>query len=232
MRHTAPVTSLRNAAVAALVAVSLAACTQDGPRGDPLNGGAPPAPSAQDGMRPDGLPAGHPPMLPSGHPPMDGPTQKVGPVGGVPSSAFDWSVPEGWKETPPSSGMRMAQFDLPGTWSDGGPVQCVLFTAMGGGKQGNLDRWAGQVGGAQGAPKITETKVGDLTVTRIEVRGSYTDGMAKPPHTAEDGMLLGAVVEKPGMGETVYTVKLAGPRSVIEPEMAKFDALLASLKSK
>ena len=220
------------AALAALALTALAACSQDGPRGDPLKGGDAPPPSVGGPVGADGLPPGHPPMLPPTHPPMDAPTQKVGPVGGLPPVAFAWSIPEGWKESTPSSGMRMAQFDLPGTWADGGAVQCVVFTAMGGGKKGNLDRWAGQVGGAKGDPKITESKVGDMTVTKIEVRGSFADGMTKPPKSVEDGMLLGAVIEVPGMGETVYTVKLAGPRAVIEPEMAKFDALLASFKPK
>ena len=220
------------AALAALALTALAACSQDGPRGDPLKGGDAPPPSA---VGPDGLPPGHPPMLPPTHPPMDAPTQKVGPVGGLPPVAFAWSIPEGWKESTPSSGMRMAQFDLPGTWSDGAAVQCVVFSAMRGGRQGNLDRWMMQVSQADGSAtkdktKISEAKVGALTVTRIEIRGSYTDGMAKVPHTADDALFLGAVIGT-GTSDEVWTIKLAGPRSAVEPEMAKFDALLASIKT-
>ena len=214
-------------------AAGLTACGEDGPRGDPLSGGAAPAGGPAMPANPHG-PGGMPTTMPGGQPPMPGQM----PPGAMtePSPApFTWTTPDGWKSTPPSSGMRMAQFDLPGTWSDGAAVQCVVFSAMRGGRQGNLDRWMMQVSQADGSAtkdktKISEAKVGALTVTRIEIRGSYTDGMAKVPHTADDALFLGAVIGT-GTSDEVWTIKLAGPRSAVEPEMAKFDALLASIKT-
>lgn len=224
---------MRPVPIATLVSalLVLAACGQDQPRGDPLSGGAPPAPIGGHGAgtaaTPDGLPAGHPPVMPEGHPPMDGPAVPAGPVRGGPS--LDWTAPEGWTSTPPASTMRIAQFDLPTKWSDGTPVQCVVFVQMGGGVQGNLDRWKGMVASQAGEPKVTTLDAGGMKVTRLEMRGAYSDGMAKKSDA--DAIFLGAIVDS-GDGDQVFTVKLAGPRAAIEPEIPKFDALLASLRPK
>lgn len=223
-------TSLRTFVLSTLIVTAtagLTACGEDAPRGDPLKGGD--APASRPGM-----------MQGNPHGPGGVPTTRPGQVAPgemkEPSPApFTWTVPDGWKSSPPTSGMRMAQFDLPSTWSDGGAVQCVVFSAMLGGRQGNLDRWIGQVSQADGSStkdktKISEMQVGALTVTRIEIRGSYTDGMAKVPRSADDAIFLGAVIGA-GTGDEVWTIKLAGPRAAVEPEMAKFDALLASIKT-
>lgn len=201
-----------------------AACTQDTPRGDPLKGGDAAAPEP---MRPDGLPAGHPPMLPQGHPPM---TATPGSPAAQPA-AITWKVPDPWKETPSASSMRLAQFDVPGTWTDGGNVQCVLFTPMGGGVQGNLDRWKGMVGGGKSEAKVTSTEQNGLKISRIEVRGSYAETMSKPPHSSDDALFVGVVIDA-GLGELVYTVKFVGPASVIETERPNFDQFIASFRKK
>ena len=231
----------RNALLLLVTASLLAACGQDAPRGDPLTGGAPPAgaPGAQNphGM-PDGMPAGHPPM-PGG---MGG-GMGAGMGGGMGGSMapapreadFGWTVPDGWTETPPASPMRIAQFDLDAKWPDGLPVQCALFPAIGGGKQANIDRWAGQFSQQDGSAskdklKVTETTSGDVTVTRIELLGSFSDGMVRPPRETADGMLLGAIVETKD-GANLY-VKLTGPREALESETAQFDAFVKSLHVK
>jgi hypothetical protein len=148
-------------------------------------------------------------------------------------SAFEWNVPEGWKQTTPASTMRIAQFDVPGTWPDGVPVVCALFGQIGGGRQANVDRWIGQFRQADGTPskdrtKLTESKAGDLAVTRVELTGAFSDGMQKPPRQTDDGMLLGGIVEAPD-GASIY-VKLTGPRDVVAAQTAAFDAFLASFR--
>lgn len=222
----------RLAAGAAAAVLVLAGCGQDQPRGNPLTGGEA-APTVQGQPSPHGgtLPEGHPPIPAGGSPGSMG-------MGAAPQAAAElsWELPEGWTQSPPTSGMRMAQFDLPGKWDDGGTVQCVVFTLMAGGIDGNIQRWKGQVtppGGAtqDSLAKVTTTERDGMTISRIEMTGSYTDGMARPPRTSDDAMFLGAVIA-PGGGDQVYTVKLAGPRKVVEPEVAKFDALLASLRPK
>lgn len=219
-----------HALVLVAAAAALTACEQDAPRGDPLKGGsASGAPAMQPGM--GEMPPGHPPMLPDAHPPVAG-GPKPNAVKPVP---FEWETPAGWTEVAPASALRFAQLDLPGKWPDGGAVSCAFFGAIGGGKQANIDRWIGQFtmkdgSSAKDKAKITESKTGDLTVTRIELVGAFADGMQRPPRQADDGMLLGAIIESAG-GESLY-IKLAGPRSAIEPEAAKFDAMLASFTKK
>jgi hypothetical protein len=151
------------------------------------------------------------------------------------TTPFTWTAPAGWKQVTPSSTMRIAQFDLDAAWPDKVPVQCAIFPAIGGGKQANVDRWIGQFQQADGSDSKEKTKLAEstrdgLTITRVELRGIFADGMQKPPRQTDDGMLLGAIVESAD-GENLY-VKLTGPRAAIESEAVRFDEFIASVKRK
>lgn len=235
----------RHAALLLALAAGAAACGQDGPRGDPLRGGEAPRtqpPSPHGG----GMPAGHPPLpggvppVPAGHPPMDGPAVQAGPLGGAPaapaSGPLAWTVPAGWKESPPANAMRVAQFDLP-AGADGASVQCVVFGGIGGGKQKNIDRWIGQFVQPDGSPsaaraKTAESASGDVKITRVSLLGTFTAQMVPGKSDAAntpDSMLLGAIVETPA-GE--FQVKLVGPAALLGREEANFDAFLSSIRVK
>jgi hypothetical protein len=171
-------------------------------------------------------------MLPDAHPPVSGGPRPATQPKQVP---FDWNAPAGWTETEPSSALRFAQFDLPGKWSDGAAVQCAFFPAIGGGKDANVDRWLGQFTQKDGSSskdkaKIAESKRDGLTITRVEVRGAFSDGMQRPPRQTDDGMLLGAIIESED-GANLY-IKIAGPREAIEAESANFDTLLTTIRRK
>lgn len=232
-------TGVRVLALLAAATATLAACEQDGPRGDPLKGGTPAAPTdPHAGMDMGGRASPHP-ALPSDHPPVPGMggsmPSPMKPPASPQTTSFTWTAPQGWKQVTPSSTMRIAQFDLDATWPDGIPVQCAIFPAIGGGKQANIDRWIGQFQQADGSAskdkaKLAESSRDGLSVTRIELRGQFSDGMQKPPRQTDDGMLLGAIVEAPD-GDNLY-VKLTGPRAAIESEAARFDEFVASLRRK
>lgn len=207
-------------------------CTQDAPRGDPLAGGPPVA-----GPKQPEMPHGHPqPALPAGHPPMDAPPRPAPPLGQQASAApFTWTAPPGWKETKPSSSMRVAQFEADVKWDDGVPVVCALFGAIGGGRQANVDRWIAQFQQKDGTDskskaKVTETQRDGLTVVRVELTGAFSDGMVNPPRQTDDGMLLGGIVESAD-GASIY-VKMTGPREGMAAQSAAFDAFLASFKKR
>ena len=220
------------------VAIGAAACGEDGPRGDPLKGGEAPVTKS-----PGRLPEGHPPIpqgLPEGHPPVDGPgAARPAPMpgkGAAPDERpFSWTTPSGWTETPPTAAAmqwgRIAQFDTGARSPNGAGVVCTVSSAIGGGLQANVDRWADQFRQADGSavkPKLAETARDGLTVTRVELSGVFVDPMQKLE--SADGMLLGAIVETAD-GESIY-VKLGGPRELVAAQAASFDAFLASIRKK
>ena len=211
-----------------LSAATLAACGQDGPRGDSLKGGAP----ASGGAMPPGHPTTPPQGLPEGHPPVG--AGSAGPIPERRPVPFTWAAPGGWTETKPSSAMRFAQYEIAGKWPDGAAVQVAFFANLGGGRDANIDRWVGQFAqkdGSDSKSKLStkESQSGALKVTRVELTGSFSDGMQRPPRQTDDGMLLGAIVEAAD-GANLF-VKLAGPRAAVEAEKARFDELIASFKA-
>lgn len=208
------------------IALSTAACGQDGPRAHPLEGGAAPITS----------PAADPhAQLPSGHPPMDAPTQPAGPIGGkAPSTTggtFQWTAPAGWVAGN-ASGMRAAEWNVPGGAAGESPSQVVVFRGIGGSTESNIDRWIGMVSQADGTPskdkaKITTSEKDGIKITRLEVRGGYSSNMGTPVNFPE-AVFLGAVVEAEGM--STAHIRFVGSPAVVEKEAANFDAFLASFR--
>jgi hypothetical protein len=141
-----------------------------------------------------------------------------------------WSVPAGWKVTPPSSGMRVAQFDV-GVDETGDAVQCIVFGGNMGPDDENIKRWVGQMGpAAKDSAVVASSEHDGVKITRLEAGGSYTDTMrASEPKTVATAKMLAAIVESPS--GKLY-VKLAGPKTVVDGAAKAFDEFLASMKPK
>ena len=244
MRTKPPMTvrlALTLPVVATALLLLLAACEQDGPRAHPLDGGS--APGGTAPVAPTN-PHGAQPPMPTGHPDINGPVLPAGPIpvaGGGDSpkpqppagTMFAWTAPQTWKQGP-ASGMRAAQFDVPGETGDGNPAQCVVFRGIGGSTESNIERWVGMVTPAAGkttkdvAKVATSTKDG-VTITRLETRGGYSSNMGTPV-AYTDSIFLGAVVEREGVS-TVH-VRYVGPAAVVEAERANFEAFIGSFHAK
>ena len=178
------------------------------------------------------LPEGHPVIpsgaVPDGHPPIGGTTAGAPPAAGDGSDAalpFTFTLPAGWRRTPPASQFRLAQWEIPA--EGGGETGEIYFTpSIGGGVEANVARWAKQMHQEKAATRTLT--VHGLTVTRVDVSGSY-GGMAgpnAPAAPAKDGWrLLGAAVETPS---GTYFVKGVGPAAVMAREEAAFDLFLSS----
>lgn len=143
-------------------------------------------------------------------------------------------APTDWKETPPTSGMRKAQWTV-----DSGDKQAELviyyFGEQGAGPvQQNLDRWFGQFSQADGKASKDIAKVETLTVaglkaTRVEVGGRYiaeTSPGSNQRHDKPGYYLVGAIVEAP---DGPYYLKLIGPEATTKSAAAGFDAMLQSI---
>jgi hypothetical protein len=223
-----------NARSTALVlSLALAACSHEGENLSGEKKAAPPG--ATTGAT---APAADPQKAMGGDPhagvgkPAPDPHGGIGKV--VPRAAgpspLAWTAPSGWKESKPSSGMRLAQFDV-GTDDAGDPVQCILFGGSMGTDDENIARWVGQMGPtAKDSAVVTKSEAGGVKTTRLVARGTYVDSMRPgEPKAAPEATMLAAIVEAPG--GKLY-VKLAGPKAVVDAAEKQFDEFLASLKPK
>ena len=151
------------------------------------------------------------------------------------AAGLRWTAPAGWKAEGPRP-MRAATYTIPLTAGDQGVAECVVnfFGAgQGGGVEANVERWRGQVLGADGKPanaKIDKRTVNGIAVTRIDAAGTYT-GMGGPMMGGSKPVagyrLIGAIAEGPG-GHVFF--KLTGPAKTIAAQEKQFDQLLSSLE--
>jgi hypothetical protein len=169
--------------------------------------------------------------MPPAHPPVGGGgagVQAPPPGSGAGAQGLRWTPPAGWKEVPPASPMRRAQYRIAGP---GGDAECVVFyfgPGQGGDAASNVTRWTGQFTGA--AVKQREIKVGDMPVVVLEVTGTYVGGMgggpAGPPRL--DYMLLGAIARGP---DANWFFRATGPRATLEAQRAGFERMIRSLRA-
>jgi len=185
--------------------------------------------------------SGSPPLV-STHDPV-----AVPPAAAPPGAALDgrpsphgelrWDTPRGWSQEKPTSPMRIAQYRVPAAQRDGDAGECVVFyfgPGQGGDAASNVARWSSQFSTPQGGPaqsRVTEQKLGDRLVTRVEVSGTYQPGSVsfggETPPPRSGYMLLGAIV--PG-GDANWFFRCTGPETTMQANRAAFDGLLASIR--
>jgi hypothetical protein len=148
-----------------------------------------------------------------------------------------WTMPSGWRAQPERP-MRAATYTVPAAPGDREPGECAVFffgRGQGGSVEDNIERWRGQIQGADGKPAVAKIDkrpgAGGLNVTRIDSSGAYT-GMGGPMASSSRALpgyrLLGAVVEGPG-GNNVF-VKFTGPANTVAANLKQFEQLLASFQ--
>ncbi len=139
------------------------------------------------------------------------------------------TLPAGWEQEPPSSGMRLAQARIPGP---GGPGEFALFyfgPGGGGGTEANIERWIGQVeADPDSQARRDRFEANGLALTWVEVDGTLkASGMGMGPAEDRPGYrLLGAVVEGPG---GPWFIKVTGPRATLAAEREAFFTMLRNL---
>jgi hypothetical protein len=153
---------------------------------------------------------------------------------------LEWTAPEGLVEKKMRSPMRKATYAVPR--AEGDPEDGDLSVSTAGGTVSmNVDRWVKQftsdVAGEPVASKRSERTVNGLTVTIVELAGTYHPMAMGPQKPGEGGaekrgsMLLGAVVSPPpGRRGELWFFKLTGPKKTVEGARARFDALVDSVK--
>lgn len=150
------------------------------------------------------------------------------------AAGLRWTAPAGWK-TEAARPMRAATYSIPLAAGEQGTAECVVNyfgPGQGGGVEANVERWRGQVLGADGKPaaaKIDKRTTRGVPITLIDASGTYT-GMGGPMAAGKpvDGYrLIGAIAEGPG-GSVFF--KLTGPAKTIAAQQKQFEQLLASIQ--
>ena len=151
------------------------------------------------------------------------------------AAGIRWAAPASWKTEGPRP-MRAATYSITPAAGDQGIAECVVNyfgPGQGGGIDANVERWKGQVLGADGKPasaKVDKRTVRGVPITIIDASGTYT-GMGGPMSGGSKPVagyrLIGAIAEGPG-GNVFF--KLTGPAKTIAAEQKNFDQLLASIQ--
>ena len=132
--------------------------------------------------------------------------------------------------------MRAATYSVSLAAGDQGVAECIVNyfgPGQGGSVEANIERWKGQVQGADGKPapaKLETRKVRGVPVVVIDSSGAYTGKggpMAASAKPVPGYRLLGAIVEGPG-GMVFF--KLTGPAKTIAGHEKSFNQLLASIQ--
>lgn len=145
--------------------------------------------------------------------------------GTVETGPYVFTVPEGWQSVPPANNMRAAELHVQDA--------VAAFSMAGGSVDANINRWAGQFISPQGGspePKIDEIQVNGISVTLVELSGTYFDGAMtgqvteKPDHT-----MLAAILPGPQM--SVF-IKFTGPTRTINEVRQQWMELVHSAQSR
>jgi hypothetical protein len=173
---------------------------------------------------------------PMGAAPPSGPPRDVTPSGEAVESnlrGLKVATPKEWEATPPSSGMRVAQWTVPGP---GGDAELVVFrfAGGGGGVQANVDRWKGQFTPPQGktiddVTTVKEIEGSDgLQTTLVDVAGTFVAAVqpgADEKHNDSNYRMLAAIVQ--GQGDPYY-FKLVGPSKTVDLWAPPFETMIGT----
>lgn len=153
------------------------------------------------------------------------------------AAGLTFTTPDGWKSSPPSSSMRVAEFTLPRAAGDADNAQLVVyyFGGSGGSVAANLERWVAQMqqpdGRASGSVARKEMRtVNGLSLTLVDVSGTYVAEMS--PGSADRNnkpryRLRAGVVET---AKGPYFVKLTGPERTVARWESQFNQFVGSFR--
>lgn len=131
-----------------------------------------------------------------------------------------FSIPNSWQEIP-NVKMIDSKYIIP---SEHGDMEMTL-TSMGGGAEGNISRWVGQVGRDPGEePSRSTIEVAGIKSSMVDVRGSFNSTVGDNKGPQEDWRLIGIVIPM----QRDFTIKLVGPREAVVEFKDELDEFLKS----
>lgn len=154
-------------------------------------------------------------------------------LGADSGAGIRWTAPSNWKSQGDRP-MRVATYQVPAAAGDPEGGECGVYyfgQGQGGSADANVDRWVGQFQQASGKPKVEKRTIHGLTVTTVDVSGTYTGmgGPRAPQAAPKQGFrLLGAVVE--GTQGSLF-FKFAGPAKTVAQNQTAFEKMLSTLNT-
>ena len=131
-----------------------------------------------------------------------------------------------WVREQPSGSMRAAQFRASG---EAGELEVVVYgRGIGGSVEQNIERWINQISNHVGEPERGEIETNGLTISWVEVTGTYGGGMGPMSGGAPEAgtTLLGAVISG-GPSGNIF-IKATGDKAMAAQQQ---DAWMAFLNS-
>lgn len=151
----------------------------------------------------------------------------------VQAGTLTFTKPAAWKDRPPASSMRVAEFVVPRAPGDSEDAEVIIYYFAGGGGsvEANLQRWASQVQSTKDPIRSTAT-VNGLKLTSLDVSGTYVAEMrpGSSDHYNKPGFRMRATVVETANGP--YFIKLTGPAKTVDSAGPAFDQFLQSLAFK
>lgn len=153
------------------------------------------------------------------------------------AGGLQFDAPQGWEPDPKP--MRAVNYRIPATAGDERDGEMAVFyfgPGQGGGVEANVRRWLGQFVRADGSPimagdaKRTDTKVGGLAVTQLDVTGTYLFKpfpMARQATPLPGYRMLAAIVQGP---DAPIFFKMTAPAKTASAAEAEFQRIIASLR--
>lgn len=148
-------------------------------------------------------------------------------------------VPKRWRARASESAMRIAQYDVAGAAAGMESGEFTVFhfgPDQGGSVQANATRWISQFTADPGERTplalFGQGKVGDATVTRLALKGTWAQpsmvpGSAAPPPRGEFGM--DALIVEGGPQGPLF-LRLTGPFPLVAGEDKVIEAMAATIK--
>jgi gluconolactonase len=144
------------------------------------------------------------------------------------------TVPEGWKQKPQGSEMRVAELEIPPVGEDKEPGEFVVFwfgKQGAGGVQANIQRWIGQLEEEGRKVKIVTGEAAGGKYTLVDLTGTYNKSIgppiAKKTKRLPEWRVMNVFIET---DSGPYFLKLDGPEKTIAAIEKDFRAAFGGKK--
>jgi gluconolactonase len=134
-------------------------------------------------------------------------------------------TPANWKQSEPTSNLRLAQFEIPAAEGDKESAELAIFSfGGGGGVQANIDRWVDQFNADGRKSKVTSGKsaIGEYVIA--DVTGTYKKPVGPPVLRKTEAMpgarMLAVILAVEGKGN--YFLKLTGENATVSAAAEAF----------
>jgi len=134
-------------------------------------------------------------------------------------------TPASWKQSEPTSRLRLAQFEIPAAEDGKESAELAIFSfGGGGGVQANIDRWIGQFDADGRKSKVTSGKSDLGQYVIVDVTGTYKKPVGPPVLRKTEPMpgarMLAAILAVEGKGN--YFLKMTGENATVSAAVKAF----------